>query len=103
MSISFIIVVHVDDLLISSARDDMIRLGEILPQFKKGPIYDLLKEKELEYLRVQIQINARGHIGIHQNRYINSLQPVVIGDVIRNNQWKIRTDKWKTLIKRLVG
>ena len=67
-AVSSIIIVHVDDMLIASTAEDLYRLKKTLAQFKKGPMMELPKEKELEYLVVQIQINTRGHIDIHQSR-----------------------------------
>ena len=98
-----IIIVHVDDLLISANLEDISRLRRVLSQFNTGPIFELNKEKHLEYLGLELQLNSRGQIGLHQMKYINALQLVSIEDVIKNQAWIITPERWKTLMRQLVG
>ena len=48
-AIASLIIVHVGDLAISTNKTDLERLRMALAQFKTGPIFDMGKEKHLEY------------------------------------------------------
>ena len=97
------IIVHVDDLLISSNLTDLVLLKNVLSQFKTGPIFEMYRDKKLEYLGLELEQNSKGHIRMHQMKYINDLQVITIEDVIRNKTWMITKERWKTLTKQLVG
>ena len=100
--ITSLIIVHVYDLLISPTKDEMGRLKRALAQFKTGLIFELKKEKQLEYIGLEPQQNDRGSIGMHQTRYISGLKIIAI-DVIRNKNWVVHKGRWTTLMNQLVG
>ena len=95
------IIVHVEDLLISPNATDIELLRNAMKQFKTGPIFELEKEKQMEYLGLELQQSVRGVIGMHLMRYIIDLELVSIEDVIKNQLWVISKERWATLTKQL--
>ena len=102
-ALTSMIIVHVDDLLITTNAADLKRLKLVLSQFKTGPIFALDEEKKLEYLGLEIQLGKSGQIGLHQSKYIADLQCISIEEVVKNKDWVISKEKWITLMKRLIG
>ena len=97
------LVLHVDDLLVVATEGDLVIFTNMMTRYKTGELERVGGNCEFTYLGLSIGRDNQGRLYLHQHDYIGSLVPIIVEDVIRNNKFWIRQEKWGTATRQMVG